>query len=116
MKSSLERRIAVAVWLAALVSAAVAAAVMWFSSSGAREQPGAATADAIAAAIAHGSAPGPLFETFAAAGSIRAATLYDGAGTLIASTGTPSPTAELVCRSLANGGSLCIEPATSRNA
>src|SRR5205823_3081136 len=41
---------------------------------------------------------------------IRSATLYDRSGNAVAHAGAIVPSAALVCRSLVDGGSLCIEP------
>jgi signal transduction histidine kinase len=111
-KPALERTIAAAIILTALATALIAiAGARWPPLPGhARSQPGSATADALAAAIGRGSAPAPLLDTFAAAGAIRAATVYDRGGSVIASNGAPSRNVELICRSLPNGASLCIEP------
>ncbi len=109
---ALERRIAVAVMLAAFAGAFVAfVAITWPPAGRVRAKPGGAEADAIANAISRGSAPASLIETLTAAGTVRAAAVYNRAGTVVASAGVPSRTAELICRSLPSGGSLCIEPA-----
>jgi signal transduction histidine kinase len=66
--------------------------------------------DALAARIGNGSDAQPLLDAFVAAGTIRAATVYGANGGTIASSGTPSPNAEQIFRSLPNGDSLSVQP------
>lgn len=110
MPKSVEGQMVLAVMVASLVVAAVAGAVIW-KSSAATPPGGNAIADSIAASISRGTEPHALLETFAAAGTIRSATLYDRTGNAVARAGATNATSALICRSLTSGGSLCIEPA-----
>jgi signal transduction histidine kinase len=111
-KRPLERHIAAAMVLAALLAAAATMAVsVWSTAGRSTAAAGAdAIADALAASVARGTAPQPLLDAFTAAGTIRSATLYGPRGEKLAASGTPGET-EQVFRSLAGGGSLSIEPA-----
>lgn len=95
----------------ALLAAAAALGVMvWMQSRHARVDADANRAvDAIAQAITGGTRPQELLDTFVAAGSIRAATVYGPGGAVVATSGTPSLNAEQDFRSLPGGGSLSVE-------
>jgi signal transduction histidine kinase len=111
-KQPLERQIAGAILIAALL-AAVATVAVRARFAGHVHDPAAdvnATVDALAAALSRGAAPQPVLDAFAAAGNIRAATVFAPRGERIASTGTPSPNAEQIFRTLSGGGSLAVEP------
>ncbi|HEU4887528.1 MAG TPA: ATP-binding protein [Thermoanaerobaculia bacterium] len=113
---SIERQVAAAVMVAALLAVATALGVMtWLQRAHARADADANRAvDAIAQAIANDTEPQPLdpqalLDTFVAAGSIRAATVYAAGGAVVARSGTPSPDVEQDFRSLPGGGSLSVE-------
>lgn len=108
---SIERQVAAAVIVAALLAVLAALGVMmWMQREHARADAGANRAvDAIAQAITDGTQPQALLDTFVAAGSIRAATVYGAGGAVVARSGTPSPNAEQDFRSLPGGGSLSVE-------
>jgi signal transduction histidine kinase len=108
-KQPVERHIAAGAVAAALLAAIVAAGLGAWRSGG-RDVSSNAVVDALADAIGRGAAPQPLLDAFAAAGSIRAATLYGPNGETVATTGVPSPDVEQVFRSLPGGGSLSVEP------
>ncbi len=109
-KQPLERLITVGMIVAALL-AAIAASVIGGRFGGASTAGDAnAIADSLASAIGKGTPAQSLLDTFAAAGTIRSATIYGANGEQVAATGTPSPNVEQVFRSLPNGGSLSIEP------
>jgi signal transduction histidine kinase len=111
-KQPVERHIAVGVVAVALLAAlAAAGASAWLS--GRQNASANAVVDALANAVGRGAAPQPLLDAFAAAGSIRAATLYGANGETVATTGSPSPDVEQVFRSLPGGGSLSVEPAAA---
>ena len=113
---SIERQIAVAVIVTAFLSVAAALGVMtWMQSARIQADADANRAvDAIAQAITN-EARKPsldtqaLLDTFVAAGTIRAATVYGPGGTVVATSGTPSLNAEQDFRSLPGGGSLSVE-------
>lgn len=109
---SLERQTAAAVIIAALLAVSAALGVMtWTQRMHLRAAAeGNRAVDAIAQAIANGAPAQPLLDTFVAAGSIRAATVYGPGGAVVATSGTPSPEAEQDFRSLPGGGSLSVEP------
>ena len=111
-KGPVERQIAAGVIAAALLAALLAAGVTAWQGSRAPVQAGDANAvaDALAAALGKGTPPQPLLDAFAAAGTIRAATVYASGGGTVASTGTPSSDVEQIFRTLPDGGSLSIEP------
>ncbi|HEY0160830.1 MAG TPA: ATP-binding protein [Thermoanaerobaculia bacterium] len=112
MKQPVERLIATGVLAAALLAAVVAAAVgAW--RSGQQNASSNSVVDALVDAIGGGAAPQPLLDAFAAAGSIRAATLYGPNGETVATAGTPSADVEQVFRSLPGGGSLSVEPSAA---
>ena len=116
-KPAIEWRIAVAVLSASFLAALITVGAMLWPSRTANEQPeGSAAADALVAAIERGSSPAQVVEMFAAGGAIRSGVVYDRAGSVIARSGTASPTAEQVCRSLTGGGSICIEPVAAAQA
>jgi len=69
--------------------------------------------DTLAAEIDKGDDPQRLLDLFAAAGSIRAATVYNAAGAKVATAGVPSAEVEEVFRSLPKGGSLSVQPGGS---
>ncbi|HYO79024.1 MAG TPA: ATP-binding protein [Thermoanaerobaculia bacterium] len=98
--------------LAAALLAALLTAFAVTSLSGRQDDGGdaAAVVDALAGALAGGTAPQPLLDAFAAAGTIRAATIYGPNGEKVAASGTASPDVEQIFRSLPNGGSLSVEP------
>jgi|ERR1051326_3460256 signal transduction histidine kinase len=108
---SVEAQTVVAVVVASIVIALLAGALMWKAET---SHSGEDVADAIAASLDNGTDANALLSTFASAGTIRSATLYDRSGTSIAHAGADTPITALVCRSLANGGSLCIEPPAAR--
>jgi len=110
---SVETQTVFAVVVASILVALLAGALIW---RGETARSGDEVADAIAGSLDHGSDANALLSTFAAAGTIRSATLYDRNGTAIAHAGAAAPIAALVCRSLANGGSLCIEPPAAQRA
>jgi signal transduction histidine kinase len=111
-KQPAERYIAAGVVAAALLTALLAAGISaWLSGRQNRSAADAnAISDALASALASGAAPQPLVDAFAGAGSVRAATIYDANGGIVAKSGTPSPDVEQIFRSLPNGGSLSVEP------
>jgi signal transduction histidine kinase len=111
-KQPVERHIVAGVVAAALIAALVAAGVSAWR-SGQQETSANAVVDALTDAIGNGAAPQPLLDAFAAAGSIRAATLYGKNGETIATAGAPSPDVEQVFRSLPGGESLSVEPAVA---
>ncbi len=108
---SLEREIAVAVVMTALLSVIAALSVMtWRQRAHVRADADAnRTVDSIAQAIAGGTQPQPLLDTFVAAGSIRAGTVYGANGAVVARSGNPSTDGEQDFRSLPGGGSLSVE-------
>jgi signal transduction histidine kinase len=112
---SLERQVAAAVVLAALLASAAALAVLlWTQHAGALADADAnRAADGIAQAIAGGSDPQSLLDTMVATGTVRAATVYAAGGAVTASSGTHSPEVEQDFRSLPNGGSLAIQRSTT---
>src|SRR5213595_935976 len=93
--------------------AAGAAAALSLNRSGV-DGGGGAIADAVAGSISRGDAPEPLLRTLAAAGAIRSAVVYDRGGAVRTRVGSAGASAELDCRSLPEGGSLCIEAAAAR--
>lgn len=98
---------AVAVVITVLLSVVAAIGVTaWIQRTDAGEH---RAVDAIAQAIAGGAQPQPLLDTFVAAGSIRAGTVYGDGGAVVAQSGTSSLDAEQDIRSLPGGGSLSIE-------
>jgi len=102
--------------LAALAAGVIAsAALTWTLAPRARGQAGGAAADALAGALARERDPAALLETFLAAGTIRSAVVYDRGGAVTAHAGVATAGAEQVCRSLSDGGSFCIEPASAAN-
>src|SRR5687768_12794140 len=105
--SSMERQVAVAVVVTALLSVIAALSVMtWLQRAHVRADADANRAvDAIAQAITNGTQPQALLDTFVAAGSIRAGTVYGPGGAVVAKSGTPSLDAEQDFRSLPGGGS-----------
>jgi signal transduction histidine kinase len=108
---AIERQVAVTLIVTALLAAAAALGVMtWMQSRHAEADADANRAvDAIAQAITNGTQPQVLLDTFVAAGSIRAATVYGPGGAVVATSGTPSLNAEQDFRSLPGGGSLSVE-------
>ena len=113
-KQPVERHIVAGVVAAALIAAIVAAGISAWR-SGRQEASANAVVDALTDAIGNGAAPQPLLDAFAAAGSIRTATLYGKNGETVATTGTPSPNIEQVFRSLPGGESLSVEPSIPAN-
>jgi signal transduction histidine kinase len=112
-QQSIERRVTVGVLAIGLLAALTAAAAIAFFTRGATVTEASAAgnvADALAASIGKGNAPQPLLDAFTAAGQIRAATIYGHDGRALVSSGAPSG-GELVCRSIAAGNTLCVEPA-----
>lgn len=111
-RQPVERHIATGVVAAALLTALLAAGISaWLSGRQNRSVADAnSISDALTSALASGAAPQALLDAFAAAGSIRAATIYDANGGTVAKSGTPSPDVEQIFRSLPNGGSLSVEP------
>jgi signal transduction histidine kinase len=110
-KQPVERVIAAGVVAAALLSALAAIAIpAWLDRGNTSATDANAIVDSLADALGRGVAPQPLLDSFAAAGSIRSATLYDAGGKTVASTGIPSPDVEQVFRSLPAGGSFSVEP------
>ncbi|MFL6248551.1 MAG: sensor histidine kinase [Thermoanaerobaculia bacterium] len=104
---SLERQVALAMVITTLLSTIAALGVMiWLQRADGDEH---RAADAIAQAIAGGAQPQPLLDTFVAAGSIRAGTVYGPGGVVVAKSGTPSLDVEQDFRSLPGGGSLSVE-------
>ena len=112
MPRSVEARTVLAVLVAAILVAAGGMLLVWRTAAPPARR-GDAVADAISTAIANGAQPQSLLAAFASAGTIRSATLYDSAGAVVARAGSESASSALVCRSLATGGSLCIEPTKS---
>ena len=109
MPKSVETQVVAAVIVTAFLVAGAAAGIVWIARG--RAVSSERVADTITDSVARGTNPQSLLDVFAAAGTIRSATLYDRAGNTIARSGAATPSAALVCRSLADGGSLCIEPA-----
>ncbi len=112
MKQPVERHLAAGIVVAAVI-AAIAAVVVSTSFSmrrNASAADGNAIVDAIASGLSRGIRAQDLLDTFAAAGSIRAATIYNASGATVATSGTPSPDVEQIFRSLPGGGSLSVEP------
>jgi signal transduction histidine kinase len=109
---TIERHFTGTILVVALLAALGAAALTaWiFNRQSNTESDANALADAVVAAIGSGTPPRPLLETFVAARSIHAATVFDAAGATVVSAGTPSPAADQVFRSLPGGGSLSVEP------
>lgn len=107
----MERQVAVAVVVTALLSVIAALSVMtWMQRAHVRADADANRAvDAIAQAITSGTPPQALLDTFVAAGSIRAGTVYGPGGAVVAKSGTPSLEVEQDFRSLPGGGSLSVE-------
>jgi signal transduction histidine kinase len=81
---TIERQLTNTIVIVSLLAALAAAGVTaWsFARQSNPESDANAVADAMAKAITSGTPPKPLLETFAESGSIRAATLFDGAGAL----------------------------------
>src|SRR6266702_4042655 len=116
--ASLERQVTITIVAAALIAAiAASGAIGWMHTVRARsDSEGNAVVDAMSAAIGKGAEPRTIVDSFAAAGTIRSATIYGADGSLRARNGVASPKAELVCRDLVGGGSICIEPRTATRA
>ncbi len=95
-----------------LAALAAVAAISFFARGATVTEASAAgkAADALAASIGNGNAPQPLLDAFTAAGQFRAATIYGHDGRELAVSGLPGG-GELVCRSMAGGNTLCVEPA-----
>ena len=112
-KQALERQIAAGVVIAALVAALGTVAIDAVSARhrSETERDVNAVADALFDALRRGAPPQPLLDAFAGAGNIRAATVYGANGQRLAATGTPSPDAEQLFRSMPGGGSLSVEVA-----
>ncbi|HEX7150918.1 MAG TPA: ATP-binding protein [Thermoanaerobaculia bacterium] len=112
MKSPVERHIAAGVLAAALLSAIVTAGVSYWFTQKQHAAAGDANAvvDALTAALAKDAPPQPLLDAFAAAGSVRAATIYGAGGETVATSGAPTGELEQIFRSLPGGGSLAVEP------
>jgi signal transduction histidine kinase len=111
-KQPLERQIAAAIMAAAIIAAIAAVVLALLLPLGPVRSTNNANAsvDAVASALARGVAPQPLLDTLTASGTIRAATVYGANGTRLASSGSASPDAEQIYRSLPAGGSVSIEP------
>lgn len=111
-EQSIERAVAIALLVCALLVAVVGAAAGAFLRSH-REGDARATplADSVAAAVSGGMSPQPVLAMLVRAGAIRSATFYRHDGTLAASAGHVAPNGEVICRSVADGGTVCIEPA-----
>lgn len=110
-KSSIEQQVTAALIVAALIAAVTAVvALSRMQASRARsEREANAVVDAITGSVVKGEPPQPILDAFVAAGILRSAIIYAPNGTTLASAGAPSGSGEQVCRSLANGGSVCIE-------
>lgn len=111
-------RVGQSVVVAGIITAVAAAAVAGLATvfpldRGDARGEGGAVADAVAASVSRGDAPEPLLRTLAAAGAIRSAVVYDRGGASRARIGNPGASAELDCRSLPDGGSLCVETAAA---
>jgi signal transduction histidine kinase len=117
---SIERQIAVAVIVTAFLAVAAALGMMeWMQRADMRADADTnRAADALSQAITNGPRKPSLepsldtqalLDTFVAAGTIRAATVYGPGGAVVAASGTPSPDVEQDFRSLPGGGSLSVE-------
>jgi len=115
---SIEQQVTTAVVVAALLAAITAAIVMarMHAQRAQSDSQANAVVDAVTDAVAKGNPPQPILDAFIAAGVLRAGVVYGANGTRLASAGTSSAEGEQVCRSLANGGSVCVEQRASAGA
>jgi len=112
-QQSIERRVTLGVLAIALLTALTSAAIIAYFARGAKTAEASSTgsvADAVAASIGKGNAPQPLLDAFTASGQIRSATIFGHDGRTLVSSGSAGG-GELVCRSIAGGNTLCVEPA-----
>src|SRR5690349_2251746 len=112
---SIEGQVASGIAVVAVVAALATLGVMlWLQGRSSTSDADAnQLVDTLAASLDRGENPQQLLDLFAAAGSIRAGKVYGANGAQIAEAGTPSPEVEQGFRSLANGGSLSVQPGGS---
>jgi len=115
-EQSIERVIATALMASAIGVAVVVAATAIAIRIRSTASQANALADNAAAALNDGAAPQPLLAMLLRNGSIRSAMVYRGDGGVVATAGSAVAHGEVICRSLAGGGTLCIEPPLQRRA
>jgi signal transduction histidine kinase len=113
---SVERRVAMAVAAAIVVSAIVSTVIVLRWTDPARDEAVRleSTVDDLERAFGAGAPPQPVLSAMVRSGALGGAVLYDASGAPVARAGEPSRDAsEVVCRSVALAGAkgtLCVEP------